>query len=100
VDGSAISEDALVLDVRGLREREENQVQGSIHIPFGRLQSRLSELPRDRRIVVHCQAGGRSPIACSVLRKAGFEHVEELAVGMSGIQADWPELLVTATSGG
>ena len=38
----------------------------------------LHELPRDRRIVVHCQTGTRSAVVASALRAAGFGDVVEL----------------------
>lgn len=93
VSGGSIPQDALVLDVRGSRERSMAHLRGSIHIPFGHLQDRLNELPRDRRIVVHCASGGRSPIAYSILRKAGFKNVQELENGLDSVESDWPELI-------
>jgi 3-mercaptopyruvate sulfurtransferase SseA len=34
---------------------------------------RLAELPRDRKILVHCALGGRSAAATSMLERLGFE---------------------------
>jgi hydroxyacylglutathione hydrolase len=67
--------DALVIDVRNNNERAAGEIPGTRHIPLGYLADHVNELPRDRKIVVHCQAGGRSAIAASVLQAAGLENV-------------------------
>ena len=44
--------DVVVLDVREAHEiAEQGTIAGAIHIPFGQLEQRLTELPRDRRIL-------------------------------------------------
>jgi rhodanese-related sulfurtransferase len=43
-----------------------------MHIPLGQLRERLGELPRDRRILVHCQSGQRSYNAARILMQRGF----------------------------
>jgi rhodanese-related sulfurtransferase len=42
----------------------------------------LNELSRDREIIVHCKAGGRSAQAVKRLRAAGFTRVLNLAGGI------------------
>jgi len=39
-----------------------------VNIPLNHLQERIAEIPRDRRIAVHCAGGYRSSIAASILR--------------------------------
>lgn len=91
--GESIDKAALVLDVRAGKEWGTSHIKGSTHIPFGHLPARLDELPRDRRIIVHCASGGRSIIAYSILRKAGFRNVQELEGGFAAIESGWPELV-------
>jgi hydroxyacylglutathione hydrolase len=74
---------ATVLDVRTSDEWNAGHLPGVVHIPLGTLPDRLAELPRDRPIVLHCQRGGRSSIAASLLQARGFTHVENLAGGFS-----------------
>lgn len=88
-----LGQGALILDVRGINERNMSHISGSIHIPYGYLMARLAELPRDRKIIVHCASGGRSPIAYSILREAGFSDVWELPGGIDSIQDKTPELI-------
>jgi glyoxylase-like metal-dependent hydrolase (beta-lactamase superfamily II)/rhodanese-related sulfurtransferase len=72
----------FVLDVRAPRECGQNRIAGSVNIPLNHLRARLAEVPRNRRVVVHCAAGYRSAIAASLLEHAGFEDLADLAGGM------------------
>jgi hydroxyacylglutathione hydrolase len=76
---------AAVIDVRGHAEWEAGHVPGVPNIPLGHLPDRLSEIPRDRPVIVHCQGGARSAMAASVLKAAGFTDV----VNMAGGYAAW-----------
>lgn len=62
----------LLLDVRTAEERQAGHIPGSVHIPLHQLRDRLSELPKDREIVVHCQSGQRSYFASRLLTQRGF----------------------------
>jgi len=73
--------DVAVLDVRSASEWQEGHITGALHIPLGYLTDRLDEIPRDRAVVVHCQAGTRSAIAASVLERAGRGGVANLVGG-------------------
>ncbi|HEV2176876.1 MAG TPA: MBL fold metallo-hydrolase [Terriglobia bacterium] len=75
-----------VLDVRAARERQESRIEGSCHIPLNHLQERIAEVPRDRRVVVHCASGYRSATAASLLRRHGIENVADLAGGLGAWQ--------------
>lgn len=74
--------DLYLLDVREPFEREIAKIKGSTSIPLGELESRLAELPRDRKIAVHCKLGGRSARAVDILRAAGFTDVWNVAGGI------------------
>lgn len=70
-----------VLDVRGRGEYEAGHMPGVIWIPFGYLESRLAEVPKDKPLVVHCAGGNRSPIAYTLLRKYGYTNLYEMNAG-------------------
>lgn len=63
----------VLLDVRTVAERQQGAIPGSVHIPLHELRDRLTELPRDREIVVTCQSGQRSYFACRILQQHGFQ---------------------------
>jgi glyoxylase-like metal-dependent hydrolase (beta-lactamase superfamily II) len=79
---------SLVLDVRGPKEWQNKHIPGSINIPLNHLAERLKELPRDRKIVVHCAGGYRSSIAASVLQQNKFGNLAELAGGIAAWEAE------------
>lgn len=62
----------LLLDVRRPDERAQGFIPGSAHIPLDELRERVSELPRDRELIVYCQSGQRSYIAARILSQQGF----------------------------
>ena len=70
-----------VIDVRGRAEWEAGHLPGVPNIPLGYLAQRLAEVPRDRPVVVQCQAGTRSAIAASVLQAHGLANVVNLSRG-------------------
>ncbi len=78
-------EGALFLDVRSAAEWNQGHIPDSLLIPLDELPRRLSELPRDRDIVVVCKSGVRSREGAAILRKAGFTRV----TGLSGGLQDW-----------
>ncbi len=73
----------LVIDVRTAGERRLKRIAGSVGIPLNRLPQQLPELPRDRALLVHCAGGYRSSVAVSLLQRAGFEQVSEIAGGLA-----------------
>jgi hydroxyacylglutathione hydrolase len=74
--------DVAVLDVRNEAEWQQGHIPGALHVPLGYLTDRLSEIPSDTPVVIHCQAGARSAIAASVLHRAGWARVINLAGGL------------------
>ena len=72
----------LVIDVRQPPERARKRLDGSVHIPLGRLSDQLNDLPRDRPVIVHCAGGYRSSIAASLLQRSGRMAVSEIAGGI------------------
>jgi len=77
----------LLLDVRNPREWAAKHIDGSVNIPLNHLQERISEIPRDRRIAVHCAGGYRSSIAASILHQYGMTHLIEMAGGLAAWEA-------------
>ena len=63
----------FLLDVREPSEHAICQIEGAVLIPLQQLPSRLDQLPADLPIVVHCKVGGRSAMACDLLKQKGFE---------------------------
>lgn len=63
----------LLLDVRNESELVRNgRLKGAMNIPLDQLRDRLSEVPKDRQIIVSCHSGLRSYIAERILKQNGY----------------------------
>jgi rhodanese-related sulfurtransferase len=78
---------AFILDVRTSEEWNQGHIPGSILIPLDQLSGRLSEVPRDRDVVVVCRTGSRSLQGLQILQQAGFTRVASMTGGMVAWQA-------------
>ena len=80
-------EPPLVLDVRAPLEWAGKRIEGSYNLPLNHLQERIEEVPRNRRIAVHCAGGYRSSIAVSILHQNGITNLMEIAGGLAAWEA-------------
>jgi len=71
----------FILDVREPFEYQIANIGGRL-IPQGEVPQRLSEIDRDREIVVQCKSGGRSQRIAEFLKQAGYPKVVNLAGGI------------------
>jgi NADPH-dependent 2,4-dienoyl-CoA reductase/sulfur reductase-like enzyme/rhodanese-related sulfurtransferase len=62
----------MLLDVRTPGEFKRGTIPGAINIPLDDLRARLAEIPKDKELLVFCQAGLRGYIACRILAQKGF----------------------------
>jgi Rhodanese-related sulfurtransferase len=77
----------LVLDIRTPAEWSASHLDHSVNLPLSRLHERIAEVPRNRRIAVHCTGGYRSSIAASLLKRQGITNLIELAGGIAAWEA-------------
>ena len=73
---------AFILDVREPEEWVEYHIPGATLIPLGELETRASEVPLDREVVVVCRSGNRSQVGRDILLKSDFNQVTSMAGGM------------------
>jgi len=71
------------LDVRELDEWEEGHIPDAALIPLGELTARMTEIPKDKSIIVVCRSGRRSAVGRDLLLNAGYTNVTSLAGGMN-----------------
>jgi NADPH-dependent 2,4-dienoyl-CoA reductase/sulfur reductase-like enzyme/peroxiredoxin family protein/rhodanese-related sulfurtransferase/TusA-related sulfurtransferase len=64
--------DSFLLDVRNPPEVAAGTIPGSVNIPLPALRDRLSEVPKDKDILVFCQVGLRGYLACRILSQYGY----------------------------
>jgi len=71
-----------LVDVRNQNEWDAGRIAGARHVPLGHLMEQVSDIPRDKPIVVQCAAGARSSIGASVLKARGIDNVINLVGGI------------------
>ena len=75
---------AFVLDVRTQEEWNEYHAPNTTLIPLDQLRTRLSEVPKDKEVLVVCRSGNRSQQARDILLSAGYN-----ATSMVGGLKEW-----------
>ena len=66
---------AVIVDVRTPEEFASGSYPGAKNIPVQVIGSRLSEIPKDKPVVVFCRSGARSSAAAATLKQAGYTDV-------------------------
>lgn len=79
--------DWFFLDVREPSEWEEAHIPYATLIPLGELTARLSEIPKNKNIIVVCRSGNRSAVGRDLLLDSGFANVTSMAGGMNNWQS-------------
>ena len=82
-----------LIDVRKPAEVELNRVMEAHHIALNALAEQLDTLDATNQYIVYCAGGYRSMMACSLMAKAGFTHVVNVAGGINAIAKEKPELI-------
>jgi len=88
----------LIIDVREPDELAEisYDVSNIKNIPLGELEARLSEVPKDKQIIVVCRSGKRSGNAYGILKQNGFTNMANMQGGVLA----WQEKGFPTTAGG
>ncbi len=71
-----------IIDVRGESEYNNARVEGARHLFVGTLQDNINKISKTKQVILHCQAGDRSALAYSLLRRNGFDHIKNYSGGM------------------
>ncbi len=75
----------LVVDVRTLGEWGKGHLTGALHLPVDDVRFELAQLPRDRRLVLHCRSGFRAHLALRTLLENGYKEVANVTGGWVSI---------------
>jgi adenylyltransferase/sulfurtransferase len=74
--------DVVLVDVREPDEVARCRIAGATHIPMREIPERVSELPKDKHLLIHCHHGGRSMRVTQFLRANGYDAVSNVAGGI------------------
>lgn len=73
--------DSIIIDSRTKEEYEFGHIEGALNIPVDELRGRLSEVPKDKKIVVYCAVGLRGYLSARILVQHGYTEVYNLSGG-------------------
>ncbi len=85
----AKADDFVLVDVRDESEYKEGHIPTAINIPAESFASRSEILPKEKRIIVYCNTGGRSYTAYRKLMKLAYPSIAQT------LFADWKEAGMT-----
>lgn len=72
---AAIAAGEFVIDVREAWEFESGHVPNAKHIALNTIPEHLGLIPKDKKVWIICQSGGRSMTAANYLEAQGFDVV-------------------------
>ena len=82
-------EELLVIDVRDHHELDISHLDFAKHIQKDTVRDRLSDIPRDIPVIVHCRTGIRSGDVVAFLQREGYDNAVNLAGGINA----WARLI-------
>ena len=86
VNGLLGRDDVVILDVREQSEYDAGHIPGVTLIPLKDVPNRLSEIPKDKPVIVTCRSGNRSGQATDFLRQQGYTNVHNMTGGINAWQ--------------
>ncbi len=64
---------AVILDVRTADETAAGSIKNAILVPLDQIGARLADIPKDKKVYVHCTTGARADMAAAELNKNGYK---------------------------
>ncbi|WP_058485421.1 FAD-dependent oxidoreductase [Defluviitalea phaphyphila] len=80
-----VENNAFIIDVRERKEYEAGHLINAINIPLSELRERISEIPKDRPVYLHCRSSQRSYYAIMALQNMGFDNLYNISGSYLGI---------------
>ncbi len=83
------SEDALIVDIRTSAEYKSGHIKGAKNAPLSEFAAALENYAdyKDKDVLIYCNTGTTATRAIKLLKKAGFEKINNLDGGV----AAWKE---------
>ncbi len=88
-----INSEINIIDVRTNNERENGFLNRSINIPLNIIDSKIGKLNKTKKYYIHCAGGYRSMIACSILKRMGFDSLFDIRGGFAQIRKSELEIV-------
>ncbi|MDD2458565.1 MAG: FAD-dependent oxidoreductase [Eubacteriales bacterium] len=76
---------AFIVDVREPGEFRHGHLNTAVNIPLSQLRERVSEIPRDVPVYLHCRSSARSYNAYMALKGLGYTNIKNIQGSFLGI---------------
>jgi rhodanese-related sulfurtransferase len=63
----------MIVDVRSPSEFAAGKLKNAVNIPLDELAHRLTELPKDKKVILHCELGTRAEMAFNLLKNQNVD---------------------------
>ncbi len=92
------NEDIRVIDVREPDEYRERNI-GALLIPLAAVKDRAGEIPKDKKVVIHCRSGKRSATAIRQLEQTfGYTNLYNLKGGILAVSEQQEQVFLSQFS--
>ena len=71
----ALSNNAIIVDVRNREEFGNGHIPMAINVPFSAIEDKSVRLPKGNMLIVYCENGVTSIRAARILEEMGYEVV-------------------------
>ncbi len=79
------NDDALIIDIRSASEYKNGHIKGAINTPLSGFSASLGGHTKfkNKPVLVYCNSGRTATSALKMLKKAGFENINNLEGGIA-----------------
>jgi rhodanese-related sulfurtransferase len=77
-------DDALIIDIRTAAEYKSGHIKGAKNAPLAEFSSSIANFAshKNKPVLIYCNSGNTATRAIKMLKKAGFENINNLAGGV------------------
>ena len=72
---TAISANAIIIDVRKTEDFRKGHIPMAIHLPMEKIEGGRITLPKNKTLIVYCETGGASMKAARILDDKGYQVI-------------------------
>lgn len=73
--GKALSNDAIIVDVRQSERFSKGHIPMAVNLPLERIEKKQVSFPKSRTLIVYCDTGGASIQAACILSDMGYRVI-------------------------
>lgn len=78
--------DIAILDVRKASEFGSEHLVGALNTPLDYINDSMAKINKEKSYYVHCAAGYRSMVFCSILRARGYDNLIDVNGGFAALK--------------